>query len=482
MPADESARRNSLASEPATHRISLRITREFDAPREFVWQAWTQHEHLMHWLCPKDFHVLFAELDLRVGGSWRSGIRAPDDSEYVAGGVYKQIDEPHRLVFTHRWEKNELEPVSDTVVTVTLEEHEGKTTMIFEQVGFATVETRDSHHAGWSEAFDNLAAHLAAEAESTADREITITRIVDAPHELVWQTFIDPTHISEWWEPNGFTTTTHHMDFRPGGVWRFTMHGPNGRDYPNHIVYNEIHEPHRLVYTHEDAEDVEPVCFQHTLTFDPHGQDGQQTRLTMRMVFSTAELRDEVARKYGAVEGGIQTLGRLAAHLAQSTGDAPRRMTLALPSQREIMLQRTFDAPRSLVFEAFTKSEHMRQWYGCHDSIMTVCEMDVRPGGAWRFVHRTSDGVEHASEGRYEQIVVPERIVQTFDCGSDDGDSAVETYAFEEKDGKTILTNTVVYPSQAVRDVQLRFGLEKGAGESMDRLEALLTSTGAHGR
>ncbi len=139
----------------------LVIQRSFEAPIDLVWRAWTERAHLLRWLCPKDFEVLFAEVDLRTGGVWRSGMRDARGQEYVARGTYREIQEPHRLVFTHEWEKNELEPSVETMVTLTLRSiSDRETEMTFEQVGLATTESRDSHLGGWSEAFDHLQAHL----------------------------------------------------------------------------------------------------------------------------------------------------------------------------------------------------------------------------------------------------------------------------------------------------------------------------------
>jgi uncharacterized protein YndB with AHSA1/START domain len=143
-------------------------------------------------------------------------------------------------------------------------------------------------------------------------RSIVTTRVFDAPRELVFAAWTDPKHLAQWWGPNGFTTTTHAFDMRPGGVWRFVMHGPDGRDYENRIVYDEIVKPERLVYSHGGAEDVEPVQFHVTVTFEDLGG---KTRLTMRAVFPSVAERDRVARDYGAVEGGQQTLARLAEHI-----------------------------------------------------------------------------------------------------------------------------------------------------------------------
>jgi uncharacterized protein YndB with AHSA1/START domain len=146
-----------------------------------------------------------------------------------------------------------------------------------------------------------------------ADREIVLTRILQAPRELVWKVWTDPQHIALWWGPNGFTNTIHAMDVRPGGVWRFMMHGPDGVDYPNKIVYTEVVKPERLVYFHgDDGETAEPD-FHVTVTFAEH--EGQ-TKLTMQTLFTTAEQREMVVREYGAIEGGQQTINRLEEYLS----------------------------------------------------------------------------------------------------------------------------------------------------------------------
>jgi uncharacterized protein YndB with AHSA1/START domain len=145
------------------------------------------------------------------------------------------------------------------------------------------------------------------------DREIVIERIVDAPRELVWRAWTEADQIAQWWGPNGFTTTIHEMHVRIGGVWRFIMHGPDGTDYPNRIVYREIVKPERLVYDHSD--DKGNDRFQSTVTFAALGKG---TKVTLRAVFETAQARAAKV-KFGAVEGGRQTLARLAQHLAATS-------------------------------------------------------------------------------------------------------------------------------------------------------------------
>ncbi|MGB7617513.1 MAG: SRPBCC family protein [Pseudolabrys sp.] len=141
-------------------------------------------------------------------------------------------------------------------------------------------------------------------------RSIIGTRLLDAPRKLVFAAWTDPKHLAQWWGPNGFTTTTHTFDFRPSGVWRFVMHGPDGRDYQNRITFDEITPPERIVYRHSGGDDVEPVQFTQTVTFEDLGNG--QTRLTWHGRFPSAEERARVIREYGADKGLLQTMARLA--------------------------------------------------------------------------------------------------------------------------------------------------------------------------
>ena len=146
-----------------------------------------------------------------------------------------------------------------------------------------------------------------------AEQEFVFERIFDAPRELVFKAWTDPEHLAHWWGPKGFTNTFREIDVRPGGVWRFVMHGPDGTDYDNKVVFSEVVEPERLVYTHGGDEDGESGQFQVTVTF---AEEGDKTRLTMQMLFESAAERDKMI-EFGAIEGANQTLDRLAEHLAR---------------------------------------------------------------------------------------------------------------------------------------------------------------------
>jgi uncharacterized protein YndB with AHSA1/START domain len=149
------------------------------------------------------------------------------------------------------------------------------------------------------------------------------------------------------------------------------------------------------------------------------------------------------------------------------------KLELTTPSDREIVMTRVFDAPRQLVFEAHTSCDHMSKWWGPRRYEIAGCEMDFRPGGAWRIVHR-AEGEEHVFSGEFREIVRPERIVWTFEWGGAPGHISVETLTLEEDDGKTTLTATSVFDTVEDRNGMLQSGAEAGAAETWDRLAEYL--------
>ena len=184
----------------------------------------------------------------------------------------------------------------------------------------------------WNESFDRLDAYVqdlkqarqeewpmaatgrdAPAQSATADREIVISRVISAPRELVFEAFTEVRHLSRWWGPEGFTTTTRAFEFRVGGEWDFVMHGPDGTDYQEWISWTEIAPPERIALLHGESRG-DPNAFESVLTFAP---DGAATRIEMRTVFPTKELRDEAVEKYHAIEGGQQTLSNLAAYVTE---------------------------------------------------------------------------------------------------------------------------------------------------------------------
>lgn len=270
-------------------------------------------------------------------------------------------------------------------------------------------------------------------AVATASREISSTRVFDAPRDLVFRMWTDREHIAQWYGPRGFSLTTEKMDVQPGGEWIFVMHGPDGTDYKNHIIFDEIDAPNRLVYTH-----LPGPRFTAIITFEDAGEG--KTRLTMRSILESAEIRKAIA--HYAVPGMHQTLDRLEEKLAAQVA-------------REFAVSRTFDAPRALVFEAWTEEKHLTQWWGPKGATIIACTNDLRPEGVLHYGMRMPDGMEMWGRWVYREVTPPRRLVFVSTFSDPEGGitrapfpafegkwplETLSTITFEEEDGRTTVT------------------------------------------
>ncbi len=457
----------------------LVITRRFAAPCDLVWRAWTEPTHLMHWLCPRDFTVLFAEVDLREGGRWRSGMESPEGDRYTAGGSYRVVDPPHRLVMTHRWEGESPEPDVETLVTVTLTETDGQTEMRFEQVGFGTLESRDSHQGGWSGAFDLLANYVD---DLTADRprDVQLSRCFPSvPVEALWKAFSDANAVAAWFGPRDFSCEVDEYDFRVGGRWASRMIGPDGQQYPSSGEFTEIVPGQRLVLTdtfEPSVQDVIPTELPGrvlvTILFESYGPG---SRLTLRTQHASPQDRAR-NEAMGMIRGWHSTLDCLQGFLTQQP--TARGLTTAVNSSRALTMLRTFAAPREAVYTAQTQAEQLCRWcLGPPGWTMPVCEEDARPGGNFRWEWHNSDGPQMVLAGSYREVTPPERLVRVerFETGCpDQSHEQIATLVLTESGGETELSLTLEYPMCAARDGALASGMDFGMSASYDRLAALL--------
>lgn len=163
---------------------------------------------------------------------------------------------------------------------------------------------------------DNLPENISP-ISPTADREMVVSRLIDSPATLVFNAWIEPKQLERWWGPNGFTTTVHEMDVVPEGTTRLVMHGLDGVDYPNKLVYTDIKAAKQLSYMQSDDSDsdTDAASFGVTVLFEE--EDLQHTRVTMHALFKTAAERDRVVKEYDAQSGANQTLERLANFLKE---------------------------------------------------------------------------------------------------------------------------------------------------------------------
>jgi len=291
----------------------IEISRVVDAPREMVFAAFTEAEHLMRWWGPEGFGVSSAESDARPGGEFTIVMRGPDGTDHPVKGTYREVDPPRRLVAESTAVGPAGEPLLEAVTTIDLGDLDGKTEIRLRSKAVGFVPEAEAMlggmELGWVQSIRCLDDYLTG----AVDRQIVLMRLLAAPPEKVFEVWATPEHVAAWWGPAGFSLTTEAMDVRPGGEWRFTMHGPDGVDYQNLIVYEEVAPPERLVYVHSGLPSDEDPAFRTTVWFDEYVGN---TVLTMKMVFETAEGRDMIVKKYNAIEGGNQTLDRLVAYVA----------------------------------------------------------------------------------------------------------------------------------------------------------------------
>ncbi len=229
--------------------------------------------------------------------------------------------------------------------------------------------------------------------------EIALTRVYDAPLRAVWDAWTDPEQAGKWWGPRGFTLTTHSHDLRTGGSWNYTMHGPDGTDYPNTTKYLEVVEGSKLLYDHGGHDDRPPLFRVTALFSEAKGK----TTLQMTMALATAEAAEET-KNFIKKAGGNATWDRLAEYLEQeSTG------------KEKFVITRTFASPLQTMFTVWTDPKHLAQWLPPTGMTVQFIRADIRPGGS-TFYLMSGNGMTMYGGAEYVEIKSPDRIVykQTF--------------------------------------------------------------------
>ena len=312
-------------------------------------------------------------------------------------------------------------------------------------------------------------------AQPNKSNEIRITRILDAPVKAVWDAWTDPEQVGKWWGPRGFTITTHSKDLRPGGHWSYTMHGPDGVDYPNTTKYFEVEKYAKLVYDHGGNADRPPM-FRVEVHFS---EINGKTRMEMSMTLPTPEAA-EATRKFIKKAGGDSTWDRLAEYLAKESSGSEK-----------FVINRSFDAPIDLMFEMWTNPKHFSEWLAPTGFKMEFIRSEIRPGGS-TFYFMTGGNVKMYGRAQYLEIKKPARIVYTQQfCDENEKVSRhpmaptwpetmltiVELH--EEGPEKTRVTITwephgATTPEELATFIKGRAGMTQGWTGSFDKLEEYL--------
>lgn len=305
--------------------------------------------------------------------------------------------------------------------------------------------------------------------------DLRLTRLYDAPLRVVWDAWTVPEQVEQWWGPRGFSLTTHSKDLRSGGSWRYTMHGPDGVDYPNVTKYLVVEPYQKLVYDHGGT-DERPALFRVTVTFK---EQGSQTLMELVSSLPTPEAAREMA-KFIKQAGGDATWDRLAEHLEQArTGKA------------KFVINRSFEAPIARVFEMWTNPSHLARWLPPAGTALSFLRSEIAPGKTTHFAISGKHGTMHV-RAQYVTIEPPTRIVylqQFVDAreqpapapGTEQWPPVLRTTVLlaEEAPDRTRVTLTTEPEGQALPGELAAFlaerpGMTLGWSGSFDALDALL--------
>lgn len=298
--------------------------------------------------------------------------------------------------------------------------------------------------------------------QPTSDREIVVSRVIDATRERVWRALTEPKELDAWWGPNGFKNLTKEWDFKPGGLWKHVMIGPDGAEYPNTTRFVEIERPDHIVYENAGGKKGgRGVSFQMTWTLK---DVGGKTELTIRHVFQSREDRDFVADTYRAVEGGRQTLAKLAKHAA----DKP---------EFELRLERVIDAPLARVFDAWSKPEQIVKWFAPRPLTLEIASLEFRAAGSFRMAMVWPDGKQrHDFAGTYVEIVPRKKIVWTGEFPGDPKDNIRTEVLFEDLKGKTRISVRQTFVVVTEISKAPTQGARQGWTMTLDQLAAFVTA------
>lgn len=266
--------------------------------------------------------------------------------------------------------------------------------------------------------------------------EIQIIRVYDAPVKLVWEAWTDPEHVGKWWGPRGFTLTTRSKDLRPGGKWIYTMHGPDGTDYPNVATYHEVVKYERLVYDH-GGNDERDKLFTVTVTFK---EEKGKTTMNMTMALPTPE-EAEATKKFIKNANGNSTWDRLGEYLeTETTGKDP------------FFINRSFDADIKTVFGMWVDPEHLSRWLGPKGSTLSFISTGVKEGGSSRYTMTNADGQVMYGKLNYRKISPYHLLIYTQNFCDEEGNLAKPPFAPTWPD---MMLTTVIFSEEGPTETRV---------------------------
>jgi len=289
--------------------------------------------------------------------------------------------------------------------------------------------------------------------------ELTLTRVYNAPVKNVWDAWTDPEQVAQWWGPRGFTLTTHSRDFRPGGHWKYTMHGPGGVDYKNTTQYLEVDTYSKMVYDHGGNDEQKPL-FRATVTFT---ETTGKTTMDMTMTLPTPEAAEQT-KKFIKDAGGESTWDRLAEYLEKESSGIEK-----------FVINRSFDAPIDLMFDIWTSPDHIKKWLAPTGFEMDFIAADIKSGGSTFYYMTGPQGMKMYGRAQYREIEKPKRIVYTQQfC---DEDENISRHPMAPTWPETMLT-TVEFAAEENNQTRITITWECFGKTSKEEIETFVKSKG----
>ncbi|HPI41195.1 MAG TPA: SRPBCC family protein [Pseudobdellovibrionaceae bacterium] len=307
--------------------------------------------------------------------------------------------------------------------------------------------------------------------------ELTLTRVFDAPVKLVWEAWTDPNKAAQWWGPRGFSITTKSKDLRPGGKWIYTMHGPDGTDYPNITTYFVIEPLKRLQYDHGANENQKALFRVNVLFSESHGQ----TTMKMTMTFESSQIAIDMC-KFIKEAGGNSTWDRLGEYLEEKYNN-----------KNIFLLNRVFEAPIDVVFDMFTNPAHIEKWQPPSGFSMKILDGKIETGNSV-FYEMGNNEVKFYGRSTYQKILRPEFISFYQEFCNEGGQNTkypgapvwpamwltFVTFTEEEASTTRITLKSEIIDNYSSDELTAflaaRGGMTQGWNGSFDRLEILLES------
>ena len=423
------------------------ITREFAAPRELVFKAWTDPKHLAHWWGPTGFTNPVCEWDARPGGKIYDVMRAPNGTDYPMGGEFREIVPPERLVLMCGALDANGKFLFEFLHTATFTEQNGKTLLTLNSRVLKTTAEANRYIGGFETGMTLSLVRLANLVQTK--EPLVVERTIDAPVARVWQAITTKEDMCPWF----FDLAEFKAE--PDFEFRFAvMH--EGFNYDHRCMVMEVVPNQKLAFTwryagYEGDSLVTIELF----------AEGNQTRVKLTHAgLETFPAIPAFAR--------VNFLGGWKCIIGSELADFVEK------TDREIVVSREFNAPREVVWEAWTNPEHVAQWWGPRGFTTTIEEMDVRPGGVWKHVMHGPDGTNYPNKSVFKEVVKPERIVYSHGGGRAGGPGVhfVATWTFDALTAdKTRVTIRMVFASTEDRDFVVKeYGAIEGGKQTLERL------------